>query len=53
MIWWNGAVECSMCGHCQQSVVEIEDDQDEPIIPLECGHCGNMACYPIEDEDED
>lgn len=41
---WRGQVECSICGHERQAVVEIDKEYKEPIIPIECIECGNMTC---------
>lgn len=51
-VWWQGRCECSICGHWQQSVVPIDEDQDSPVVPLECGECGNMTASPVEVCDE-
>lgn len=47
---WIGFVECGVCGHVQRSKIEIDDEHDEPIIPLECAECGSMACVAADDE---
>ena len=50
---WTGRVECGICGNIQRSLVRISNEHDEPIIPLECRECGNMACTPIYDNTKD
>jgi hypothetical protein len=54
--WWQGKVTCGICGHNQQSRVEIPTWAEHPVIPLECADCGNMACQhdlPTGNEDDD
>ena len=49
-IWWHGRCLCSICGHEQQTAIEIEPDLSEPIYPLECADCGNLTSHPVGDE---
>ncbi len=42
--WWEGEVVCSICQHVQRSRIEIPQDAQEPIVPLECSECHNMTC---------
>lgn len=51
--WWTGWTVCSICGHRQCTVIEIDKEYDEPIVPMECGDCHNMTSSPEDDEDED
>jgi len=44
--WWQGPCTCTMCGHKQVSVIELDRGQGEPLVPLECGYCGNMTANP-------
>lgn len=44
--WWRGWVECSACGHRQESTIEVLVEHQEPIVPLECAECGGMTCTP-------
>lgn len=50
VLWWQGQVECSLCGHGSdgrvRSVVPIPSDQEEPIVPLECSNCHNFTMHP-------
>lgn len=48
---WIGTVECGICQHVQRSQIEIDEGCDEPIVPLECAECGNMACTPVPDDE--
>lgn len=47
--YWAGRCECSICGHTEVAVVEIGDEETEPIVPLECAGCGNMTSAPEEE----
>ena len=42
--WWQGTVVCSICEHEQTSRIEILEDQQEPIVLLECAECHNITC---------
>ena len=53
MKWWIGYVECGICEHVQRSKIEIEDEHQEPIVPLECKECGSMASVPVYDPQKD
>lgn len=44
--WWQGPVECSICGHQYRAVIEIPKELDSPIVPMECSSCGGMTCHP-------
>jgi len=44
--FWRGKVVCSICGHESHAVVEIPKEDKEPILPMECGGCGNMTSQP-------
>lgn len=47
--FWQGLLECAICGHQWQGVVEIAIaiSQAAPIIPQECPDCGNMAGHAV------
>lgn len=49
--WWTGPCICSLCGHETTVVMEIEEGLEEPVVPLECGGCGNQSMGPKEEED--
>lgn len=49
--WWQGMVECAICGERHRAVIPIGEDEDEPSVRMECHKCGSMACDPV-DEDE-
>lgn len=46
VVWWEGACFCSICGYRCRSVVPIDAEHDAPIVPLECGGCGNASLHP-------
>jgi hypothetical protein len=45
--WWRGTVECGICEHEHTAVIEISTEHEEPIVPMECPSCGNMASNPL------
>lgn len=48
--WWTGPCQCSLCGHETVVVIEIDQEHEEPIVPMECGQCGNQAMQPKEEK---
>lgn len=44
--WWQGLVECSICDHHWQAVIEIDIKHDEPVVAMECPNCGNLCGQP-------
>ena len=50
---WTGIVKCELCGHRQTSIIEIAEDQEEPIVSLECAECGNMSAHPESEVEDD
>lgn len=43
---WKGPVECAVCNAVHNAQIEIEDEQAEPYVALECDKCGSLACSP-------
>lgn len=42
--WFQGPVECRLCGHRQTSVVPVSGgEEDDVLTRLECSNCGNMT----------
>lgn len=52
MKYWTGPCQCSLCGHETVVVIEIAEDLEEPIVPMECGACGNQSMQVKEEEDD-
>lgn len=48
MPFWQGWIECGICGDKHVAVIEVDDGQDEPIVNMECPACESMACTPSE-----
>jgi hypothetical protein len=43
-------VVCNICGRTHAAVIEIDDNDAEPLVRMECSYCRAMACDPVEEE---
>jgi len=44
--WWQGPVECGICGHRWVGVVELDYSWSDPFVPFECPKCSSMTGRP-------
>lgn len=43
ILWWQGPCECTICSHRCQLVAPVKSGENEPAMPTECPHCGNIS----------